>query len=112
MQGRGVTSSLIDFAVRKDCVRTRTRRELIAHWIKASSQRCLVIHSRHQKVRNNGIRKQENLLSNYSGHHRRLLPKRTHNKDVYDHLVADVFIDGRYVEEMLRADGYVKTGAR
>ena len=58
MQGQGVTSSLIDFTVRKDCVRTRRRREPIAHWTKASSRRCLVIHSRPQKVRDNRIRKQ------------------------------------------------------
>ena len=64
MQGRGVTSSLTDFTVRKDCVRTRQRREPIAHWTKASSRRCLVIHSHPQKVRNSGIRKQEVLLNN------------------------------------------------
>jgi hypothetical protein len=108
MQGQGVTSSLIDFTVRKDCVRTRQRREPIAHWTKASSRRCLVIHSRPQKFTDSRIRKQADLLSNYAGRYRRLLPKRTHSKDVCDRLVADVFVDGRSVEEMLRADGYAK----
>ena len=69
-----------DFTVRKDCVRTRTRREPIAQWTKASSRRCLVIHSRPQKVRDSGIRKQEDLLSKKAEYHRRLLPKRTHSK--------------------------------
>ena len=64
MQGRGVTSSLIDFTARKDCVRTRQRREPIAQWTKASSRRCLVIHSRPRKFRDSGIRKQDDLLSN------------------------------------------------
>jgi hypothetical protein len=88
--GREAICDLIDFAVRKDCVRTRTRREPIAHWTKASSQHCLVIHSRPQKVRDSEIRKQEDLLSNFAGRHRRLLPTHTYSKDVYDRLVADI----------------------
>ncbi len=36
----------------------KTRREPIAHWTKASSRRCLVIHSRPQKIRDSRIRKQ------------------------------------------------------
>lgn len=90
MQRRGVTSSLIDFTVRKDCVRTRQRREPIAHWTKASSRPCLVIHSRPQKFRDSGIRKQADLLSNYAGRHRRLLPTHAYSKAVYDRLVADI----------------------
>ena len=62
--GRGAIFVRADFTVRKDCVRTRARREPIAHWTKASSRRCLVIHSRPQKVRDSGIRKQGDLLSN------------------------------------------------
>lgn len=103
--GREVICDLIDFTARKDCVRTRTRREPIAQWIKASSRPYLVIHSRSQKVRDSGIRKQENPLSNKARHHRKLLPKRTHSKDVYDRFVADVFVDGHNVEEMIRAEG-------
>ncbi len=63
-QGQKTASSPIAFAVRKDCVRTRARREPIAHWSKASSRRCLAVHWCPQKFRNNGIRKQESLLSN------------------------------------------------
>ncbi len=92
--GREATSSLIDFTARKDYVRTRMRREPIAHWTKASSRRCLVIHSRPQKFRDNGIRKQADLLSNYAGHHRRLLPKRTQPKKIYDRVIADIVVDG------------------
>jgi endonuclease YncB( thermonuclease family) len=33
-----------------------------------------------------------------------------HSKAVYGRLVADVFVDGRNVEEMLRAEGYAKLG--
>lgn len=51
------------------------------------------------------IRKQEDLLSNYAGRHRRLLPKRTHSMDAYVRIVADIFVNGCYVEEMLRAEG-------
>jgi hypothetical protein len=108
--GREATCGLNDFAVRKDCVRTRTRREPIAHWIKASSRRCPVVHSRVQKFRDGGIRKQADLLSSYAGHHRGILPKRTHGKDVYDHLVADVFVDGRNVPELLKREGFTKPG--
>ena len=67
---------------------------------------------RPQKVRDSGIRKQEDLLSNKARHHRKLLPKHTHSKDVYDHPVDDVFVDGRNVEEKLKAEGYAKTWAR
>ena len=82
------------------------QREPIAHWTKASRRRYLVVHSRPQKFRDSGIRKQEDLLSSYTGHYRRLLPKRTHSKAIYDRLVADVFVDGRNVEEMLRAERF------
>jgi len=58
------TCALNDLAVRKDCVRTRTQREPIAHSIKVSNRRCLGIHLRRLKVRGSVIRKQENLLSN------------------------------------------------
>jgi hypothetical protein len=71
------------------------RREPIAQWTKASSRRCLVIHSCPQKFSGNGIRKQVDLLSNYPGHRKRLLPKRIHREDAYDRLVVDVFVDGR-----------------
>ena len=53
-----------DLTVRKDRVPTRTRREPIAHWTKASNRRCLVVHSRLQTFRDSGFRKQEDLLSN------------------------------------------------
>jgi hypothetical protein len=70
MHGQGVTLRLLDLAVRKDCVRTRTRKEPIARWTKASSRRCLVVHSRLRKFRDSVIRKQEDLLSNYLVHRR------------------------------------------
>jgi len=57
-RGREAICGLNDFAVRKDCVRTRMRREPIAHWTKASSQCCLVGHSCPQKFKSSGIRKQ------------------------------------------------------
>ncbi len=53
--GQEAISDLNDFAVRKECVRTRARREPIAHLTKASNQHCLVIPSRLQQVGNNGI---------------------------------------------------------
>jgi hypothetical protein len=59
-----VICGLNNSAVRKDCLRTRTRREPIAHWTKASSRPCLVIHLRPQKIRDRGIRKQEGQVSN------------------------------------------------
>ncbi len=62
--GREATSALNDFTARKDCVHTSNRREPIAHSTKVSSQRCLVVHSRPQKVRDSRIRKQEDLVSN------------------------------------------------
>ena len=65
--GQGAIFVLIDFIARKGCGPTRTRREPIAHWIKASSRRCLVIHSRLQKCRDSGIRKQEDLPSSQQG---------------------------------------------
>jgi len=73
--GREATSGLNDSAARKDCARTRVRREPIAHWTKASSRRCLVIQSRPQKLRDNGISKQEYLVSNHAGRHGKLLSK-------------------------------------
>ncbi len=54
-RGKEATCGLNDFAVRKDYVRTRARREPIAHLTKASNQHCLVIPSRLQQVGNNGI---------------------------------------------------------
>ena len=33
-----------------------------------------------------------------------------HGRDVYDRLVADVFVDGQNVAEMLRREGYAKPG--
>ena len=99
--GREATSGLNDFAARKDCVRTRTRREPIAHLTKASSRHCLVAHSPHQKIRDSGIRKQENLQrSNYAGWPERLLLKRMYRKIVYDRPVADV----------LKSEGFSKPG--
>jgi len=79
--GREAICDLINFVVGKDCARTRKRREPIVQWTKASSRRCLVIHSIAQKVRYSRIRKQEDLLSNEAGRHRKLLPKRTHSMD-------------------------------
>ena len=58
-----MTSGLNGSAARKDCAHTRIRREPIAHFTKASSRRCLVAHSPHQKIRDSGIRKLESLLS-------------------------------------------------
>lgn len=67
-EGQEATSGLNDSAARKDCARTRIRREPIAHLTKASSRRCLAIQLCPQKVKNNGIRNQEDLLrSNYAG---------------------------------------------
>jgi hypothetical protein len=61
--GREAICVRTDLTVRKDFVHTRTRREPIAQWTKASNRRCLVIHSRPQKVRDSEIRKQMDLLS-------------------------------------------------
>jgi endonuclease YncB( thermonuclease family) len=77
---------------------------------KALNQHCRIIGSCRPKVRDSEIRKQENLLSNYAGHHGKILPKRTHSMDAYVRIVADVFVNGRYVEEILRAEGYAKPG--
>jgi hypothetical protein len=46
------------------------------------------------------------LLSNKAGRHRKLLPKRTHSKDIYDRLATDVFVNIGNVEEMIRAEGF------
>ena len=87
--GQGAIFVLIDFIARKDCVYIRTRREPIAQWTKASSRRCLVIHSRPQKFRDSGIRKQEDLLSNYARHiENSFHPKRTHSMDAYVRIVV------------------------
>ena len=53
--GQGATCVLIALIARKDCVRTSTRREPIAHWTKPSSRRCLVVQSQPQKVKSGGI---------------------------------------------------------
>jgi hypothetical protein len=82
----------------------------MAHLTKASSRHCLVVPLRPQKLRNGGIRKQVDLLSSYAGHRRKLLPKRTHSKDIYDRPVDDVFVDGRYVEELLKAEDTQELG--
>ncbi len=74
--GREATSGLNDSAARKDCARTRVRREPIAHLTKASSRRCLVVQSHPRKLRDSGISKQEYLVSTYAGRHGRLLPER------------------------------------
>ena len=34
-----------------------------------------------------------------------------HGRDVYDRLVADVFVDGQNVAEMLSREGYAKPGS-
>ena len=86
--GQGAIFVLIDFIARKDWVRTRKRRKPIAQWTKALSRRCLVIHSRPQKFRDSGIRKQEDLLSNEARRHRKLLPKHTHSMDGYVRIVV------------------------
>lgn len=99
--GREATSGLNDFAARKDCVRTSNRREPIAHLSKASSRPCLVIHSCPKTFRDNGVRKQEYLVSNYAGRHGRLRSKRmTTSKAVYDRFVSDVF----------KSEGFAKPG--
>jgi hypothetical protein len=83
--GREATSGLNDSAARKDCARTRVRREPIAHLTKASSRRCLAGHLPHQKIKDSGIRNQEDLQrSNYAWWPERLLLKRMYRKVVYD----------------------------
>jgi hypothetical protein len=99
--GREATCGLNDFAVRKDCVRTSTRRGPIVHLTKASSRRCLAGHLPYQKIKDSGIRNQEDLpRSNYAGWPERLLLKHMYRKVVYDRPVADV----------LKSEGFTKPG--
>ena len=55
------------------------------------------------------IRKQEDMLSDYARHHRRLLPKRmTPSKAVYDRPVAEIFVDGQSLAKILKMEGFKK----
>jgi hypothetical protein len=96
---------LTDTIARRDCARISTQREPIAHWTKASSRRCLVIHARPQKFWTSGIRKPAALLSNYADQRRRL-HERSHGKDIYESLVVNVFVDEQNVAELLSREDH------
>src|SRR6185503_2064686 len=74
-ESREAICGLNDFTARKDYVRTRTRREPIAHSTRASSRCCPIVHSRLRIVRGNGIHKQKGMPNNSTEHRRKLRPR-------------------------------------